>query len=627
MCGIVGYLGNEHYDDFVLNGLRYLLNRGYDSVGISTIHAGEIQTIKHASNHTCDALDTVEKEVKTFCYESKCSIGIGHTRWATHGSKTTINAHPHSDNGMRISLVHNGIIENYQELKQGLILGGYRFHSQTDTEVIAVLIGKHLDDGMDIHQAIETTVSQLSGTWALVIFHCDFPNKLWMTRNGSPLLLGLEEEFVMVASEQIAFGNHIHKYIILENHDIIEVSKESKKIQYNKNIHRYPIKMKNHVKIDIKPEHYQHWMIKEIMEQPDAVMRAMNNGGRILNNNTVKLGGFDNIRSKLSEMNHLILLGCGTSYHAGLWSLSIFKSLDIFDTVSIYDGAEFTAKDIPRNGETCVVFLSQSGETKDLHRCIDIAKEMELLKIGVVNVVDSMIARETDCGIYLNAGREVSVASTKSFTNQCVILSMIAIWFSQLKNTCVDKRNGMIKDLRILPFHLQNVLDGYEELVERFDAEGSFMGSMCKDAHSLFLLGKGSQEAIAKEGALKIKEVTYIHAEGYSSSSLKHGTFALIENHLPIIILDIGEEYRDKNQNAYQEVLTRGADVLLIRDMEVLDVGGGGVDGRVLLVDKNKTFGGLLANVYLQLISYLISVRKGYNPDYPRNLAKVVTVE
>ena len=622
MCGIVGYLGNEHYDGFVLDGLRYLLNRGYDSVGVSTIQCGAIQTIKHASNHTCDALDTVENEVKTFCYESKCSIGIGHTRWATHGSKTTINAHPHSDNGMRISLVHNGIIENYQELKQNLILGGYRFHSQTDTEVIAVLLGKHLDDGMDIHQAIETTVSQLSGTWALVIMHCDFPNKLWMTRNGSPLLLGLEEEFIMVASEQIAFGNHIHKYIILENHDIIEVSKESKKIQYNKDIHRYPIKMKNHVKVDIKPEHYQHWMIKEIMEQPDAVMRAMNNGGRILNNNTVKLGGFDNIRDKLSEINHMILLGCGTSYHAGLWSLSIFKSLDIFDTVSIYDGAEFTAKDIPRNGKTCVVFLSQSGETKDLHRCIDIAKEMELLKIGVVNVVDSMIARETDCGIYLNAGREVSVASTKSFTNQCVILSMIAIWFSQLKNTCVDKRNGMIKDLRILPFHIQNVLDGYEELVERFDAEASFMGSMCKDARSLFLLGKGSQEAIAKEGALKIKEVTYIHAEGYSSSSLKHGTFALIENHLPIVILDIGDKYRDKTQNAYQEVLTRGADVLLIRDTDVLGVGDG-----CLLVDKNKTFGGLLANVYLQLISYLISVRKGYNPDYPRNLAKVVTVE
>ena len=352
-------------------------------------------------------------------------------------------------------------------------------------------------------------------------------------------------------------------------------------------------------------------------------MRAMNNGGRILNNNTVKLGGFDNIRNKLYEINHMILLGCGTSYHAGLWSLSIFKSLDIFDTVTIYDGAEFTSKDIPRNGKTCVVFLSQSGETKDLHRCIDIAKDNELLKIGVVNVVDSMIARETDCGIYLNAGREVSVASTKSFTNQCVILSMIAIWFSQLKNTCVDKRNHMIKDLRILPFHIQNVLDGYEDLIERFDTECSFL-SVCKDAHSLFLLGKGSQEAIAKEGALKIKEVTYIHAEGYSSSSLKHGTFALIENVLPILILDVGEEYRDKNQNAYQEVLTRGAKVLLIRDT---GNGSGSGNGNDLLVDKNKTFGGLLANVYLQMISYLISIRKGYNPDYPRNLAKVVTVE
>jgi glucosamine--fructose-6-phosphate aminotransferase (isomerizing) len=355
------------------------------------------------------------------------------------------------------------------------------------------------------------------------------------------------------------------------------------------------------------PLNHKHWMLKEIMEQPDCIIRAMNNGGRIENNVSVKLGGLDLNKSRLLNINHLIILGCGTSYHAGLWSLDIFKTLDIFDTVVAYDGAEFQIKDIPKKGTTGVILLSQSGETKDLHRCIQIAKDYDLISIGVVNVPDSLIARETDCGVYLNAGREVAVASTKSFTSQCAVLSMVAIWFSQNRGTSIERRKQIINDLRNLPYQIQNILDNIENLMQ-------FTNKFNKT--SCFLLGKGKEEAIAKEGALKMKEVTYIHAEGYSSSSLKHGPFALIEDELPIILLDINDENRDKNKNTYQEIKARNAFVLRISDLE-----------GELLIEKNKTFGGLIANVYIQLLSYYLSIEKGFNPDFPRNLAKVVTVE
>jgi len=606
MCGIVGYLGNDAFMQYIFSGLKLLQNRGYDSVGISCVQNAELNTVKFASTFTFDSLDKLEQNTMNKEYNSHCAIG--HTRWATHGGKTDINAHPHHDNKDRIAIVHNGIIENFDEIKARLIEKGYFFRSQTDTEIIAVLIGSYLDYGEPIEKAIKKALEELSGTWALVIIHKDFPNKIWITRNGSPLLLGMEDEYVMIVSEQIAFANFIKKYIVIDNHDLIEISKEERTIKYNKNIQRYPIKEKINIPIELKPTNYRHWLIKEIMEQPESVTRAMNNGGRIDNNTNVKLGGLDTYKSRLLEINHLIILGCGTSYHAGLWSLDIFKTLDIFHTVVIYDGAEFQVKDIPKLGNIGVILLSQSGETKDLHRCIQIAKDYDLITIGIVNVIDSLIARESDCGIYLNAGREVAVASTKSFTNQCVVLSMVAIWFSQCKATCIEKRKKIITDLRNLPFQIQNILDNTDKV--------KALVTNLKDARSLFVLGKGKEEAIAKEAALKIKEVTYIHAEGYSSSALKHGAFALIEKRLPVILFDFEEENREKNKNAYQEISARDAMIIKISDLS-----------GDLVTEKNSTFGGLLGNVYIQLLSYYVAIENGFNPDFPRNLAKVVTVE
>jgi len=605
MCGIIGYLGLEQYKEFVLSGLKLLQNRGYDSVGISCISNGELNTIKFASKSTCDALDILEKKVNDNLITSSCAIG--HTRWATHGGKTDINAHPHHDNSGKIALVHNGIIENFDELKQKLLGKGYTFKSQTDTEIIAVLIGFYINIGETIVNAIQKTVEELVGTWALVIIHADYPSKMWITRNGSPLLLGIEDEYIMVASEQIAFSNYIKKYIVLDNHDLIEITKEDNVIKYNKNIHRYTLKEKVIITAETSPLNYKHWLLKEIMEQPDCIIRAINNGGRIENNVCVKLGGLDLNKTRLLAIDHVIILGCGTSYNAGFWSLEIFKNLDIFDTVVAYDGAEFQIKDIPKKGTTGIILLSQSGETKDLHRCIQISKEYDLVTIGIVNVPDSLIARETDCGVYLNAGREVAVASTKSFTSQCCVLAMVAVWFSQNCGTCIDKRKQIINDLRNLPFQIQNILDNHAKIINYTEY---FEKTSC------FILGKGKEEAIAKEGALKMKEVTYIHTEGYSSSALKHGPFALIESGLPIILLDINDENRDKNKNTYQEIKARDAFVLRISDLE-----------GELIIDKNKTFGGLIANVYVQLLSYYLSIEKDYNPDFPRNLAKVVTVE
>jgi glucosamine--fructose-6-phosphate aminotransferase (isomerizing) len=418
----------------------------------------------------------------------------------------------------------------------------------------------------------------------------------------------------MIASEQIAFNNYIKKYIVLDNHDLLEITRTFNGIEYNKNIQLYTMNEKTNVNIELTPSTHNHWMLKEIMEQAESVNRALNNGGRIENNVSVKLGGLDSCKSRLLSINHLILLGCGTSYNSGLWSLDIFKSLDIFDTIVCYDGAEFNVKDIPKKGNVGVILLSQSGETKDLHRCIQIAKDYDLTTIGIVNVIDSQIARETDCGVYLNAGREVAVASTKSFTNQCVVLTMIAVWFSQNRGTAIEKRRKIINDLRNLSFQIKKILDKYQNM--------SHIANVLIDKASIFLLGKGKNEAISKEGALKLKEIAYIHAEGFSSSALKHGPFALIDNNVAIILFDVCDEHRDKNRNAYQEVLSRNAFVIKITDhYENND------NENAIYIEKNTTLGGVLGNIYVQLISYYISVANKNNPDFPRNLAKVVTVE
>jgi glucosamine--fructose-6-phosphate aminotransferase (isomerizing) len=609
MCGIVGYLGMNHEAiDAVLEGLTILQNRGYDSVGLSTIVDKKLQTNKHASSTTNNAIKLLQSTVKP----TKSTIAIGHTRWATHGSKTDINAHPHHDSRNRIALVHNGIIENFQEIKGELVEAGYAFRSSTDTEVISILIGSLLDKGETILNAIKKSVDRLKGTWALVIIHKDYPHMLWAVRNGSPLLLGTNTQCIMVASETSAFHQYVGQYIVLKDHDVLQIELTGGQFTYNKSLSKYPKQTKSQEVVETNPGIWPHWMIKEIREQPDAVLRAINNGARISSATTVKLGGLDSCRELLVDCEHLIILGCGTSFHAGLWSLDLFKSLYVFDTVSLYDGADFSAKDVPLKGKTACVLLSQSGETKDLQRCIQIIQDKGLVSIGVVNVVDSFIARETNCGVYLNAGREVAVASTKSFTNQCVVLALLAIWFSQNRGTCEEKRRKIIADLHQLSIQIANTFTEINEQKIRF------LANSIRSTKSMFLLGKGKEEAIAKEGALKLKEIARIHAEGYSTSALKHGPFGLLEPGMPVIVMDIGEKYREKTASSIQEIKARDAWIYLLRDNS---------EDSFFNFESNMTFGGVLANISLQWLSYEYAVLNGFSPDYPRNLAKVVTVE
>ena len=608
MCGIIGLLSNDNCSKQIINGLEQLLNRGYDSTGICTLN-DDFSIIKYSSTNNISAIDKLKNNISNL---QDSNIGIGHTRWATHGGKTDINSHPHISYDNKICLVHNGIIENYNDLKNELINNGIKFKSQTDTEVIVNLLAFEYKKTNNFIEALEITLSKMQGTWGLAIINKDMPNKLFCVRHGSPLLVSNNNNFVMVASEQSGFNGLVNNYFVLDSNDICIISKEDNKFTVN-TTNKY--ELKDTIKgYDITlPDDYNHWTLKEIDEQFDSSLRAISLGGRLLDDNNVKLGGLEGHTEILLRIDNIIILGCGTSYFAGLLGMNYLKDLCNFNTVQIFDGAEFEENDIPKVGSTALILLSQSGETKDLHRCIKIGKNNNLFLIGVINVVDSMISRETHCGCYLNAGREVGVASTKSFTSQCIVLSLIAIWFSQIHNCNQLKRQLYIKCLRNLSSDIKKCINfskSYKDI---------YLSLLNKS--NMFILGKGKSEAIAKEGSLKIKELTYIHSEGYSGSSLKHGPFALLDEKLPVILIMPEDKHYTKMINVYEEIKSRNAPIFVITNNPKCNI-----DNKIVL-PYNEIFGDLLSVIPLQLISYYISIKRGINPDFPRNLAKTVVVE
>ncbi len=608
MCGIIGLISNEDVKLQILNGLEQLLNRGYDSTGICTLNC-EFSLIKYASDKKNSAIDKLKNNLE---YLQHGNLGIGHTRWATHGAKSDENSHPHISFDNKISLVHNGIIENYVDLKKQLQSQGIKFKSQTDTEVIVNLLAFEYKKCNNFMKALKNILLKMQGTWGLAIINRDTPNKLYCVRHGSPLLVSQNNNFIMISSEQSGFCGLVNNYFALDSNDICVISKENNKFIIN-TTNEYKLKDTIKNQSITLPDEYPHWTIKEIDEQFDSSLRAISLGGRLLDDDMVMLGGLENHRNNLKKIDNIILLGCGTSYFAGLLGVNYLKDLCSFNTVQIFDGAEFTNKDIPKIGKTALILLSQSGETKDLHRCIKIGKDHDLFLIGVINVVDSMISRETNCGCYLNAGREVGVASTKSFTSQCIVLSLISIWFSQIQNINKLKRNNYIKCLRKLSSDIKKSIEISKEY------QDLYINILNKD--NMFVLGKGKSEAIAKEGALKIKELTYIHSEGYSGSSLKHGPFALLDENLPVILIIPQDEHYVKMMNAYEEIKSRNSPIFVITNNNNCNV-----DNKIIL-PYNEIFGDLLSVIPLQLISYYISVKKGFNPDFPRNLAKTVVVE
>jgi glucosamine--fructose-6-phosphate aminotransferase (isomerizing) len=540
---------------------------------------------------------------------------MGHNRWATHGIKNDINAHPHLSNDKKFAIVHNGIIENYSNLKKHLIQNGFTFYSQTDTEVIVNLIEFNYKITNNTFESIKKTISELRGTYGLLIQSLYDPNILYCVRNGSPLLIGQNEDRVIITSEQSGFCNMVNNYITLNADDICVIEKKLSNI-FVKTTHSYTKKTFTQLDSELTPFPYEHWTIKEIFDQPEVVLNAINKGGRIKNKSEVKLGGLEDNIDILKTVNNVIILGCGTSYYAALYGMYFFKQVCTFNTVQVYDGADFNELDIPRIGNTTFILVSQSGETKDLHRCIEIAKNKNIITIGIINVVDSLIAREVDCGIYCNAGKEVGVASTKAFTSQVVCLSMSAIWFAKLQEVSLKSRTKMVSDLHNLSYDIKNTLDSCKDKI--VDIAKKIR------SNNMFLLGKGSDEYIAKEGSLKIKEISYIHAEGYSSSSLKHGPFALLDEKFPVLILNLDQTNSTKTLNCYQEVISRKSPVIMItNDNSITDQ----INSDTIIIPENKTYASLLGIIPIQLLAYNLSILQGINPDKPKNLAKVVTVE
>ena len=610
MCGIIGVISNNTIE-IIKKGLIQLQNRGYDSVGISVI-SDNFKMIKYASNDN-DCFENLFNNINKINIGSK--IGIGHTRWATHGKKTDNNSHPHLSFNKNIILAHNGIIENYKKIKEMLMQENYIFLSETDSEVIVNLIDYYYNvKKRNFEEILKNLENELEGTWALVIMNLDYKDKLFCCRHGSPLLIGVSDDCAIVSSEKSAFNNYINNYFILNSNDICILELKSNNIIINTK-NKYIYNENNNVSQELTPEPYKYWIEKEIHDQYESSLRAISLGGRLLNNSEVILGGLEINKEYLKTVENLVIIGCGTSYHSGLLSKYYFNDLCNFNSIFVIDGGEFNINDISKKGNTAIILLSQSGETKDIYDCLKIAEENNIFTIGIVNTVDSMIARETNCGCYINAGREISVASTKSFTNQVIVLSMVAIWFSQIHNINVNKRQKYIKYLRQLPYDIK-------EILEKVNIDDKIIDVLNKK--NLFILGKEKGEAISKEASLKIKEISYIHAEGYSSSALKHGPFALLEKNMPVVLLLLRNKFYAKNYSCYEEIISREAPVIIINnyDIETCD------DYEyVISIPYNEVYNELLSIIPLQIIAYKLSLMNNINPDKPRNLAKCVTTD
>ena len=647
MCGIVAYLGDSPTAaDILLAGLLILQNRGYDSAGIATINAAKQLIVnKYASS---DDNDPLKKLKETRDAHTGNTIGIAHTRWATHGGKNDENAHPHTDMSGRIAIVHNGIIENYKELQSSLKEKGYIFKSETDTEVVAQLIGYFLDQGDTINSAIIKTEAKLEGTWAIVIIDRETPDRLYILKNGNPLLVGLSTNAsqLMIASEAVVFdSSSYNQYISLDHHDIVRIRLIDNKCvsaslrditniraSSNKSLNETSsyftdtykpteIKLTKYVQT---PAPYLHWTLKEVFEQPSTITAAL--GTRLTCDNNVKLGGLSNHKDVLLKIKHLLVLGCGSSYFAGLMGAKYFRLFNSFSTIRVIDAAEFTYDDLPSDvpvSEVGMLVLSQSGETKDVHRAVELAKRRDIVVMGVINVVDSLIARDATCGVYINAGRENAVASTKSFTSQSVVLSLIGLWFAQFKHPNVDhtKYISALKDLSSdvsVAFKLHDKCKSLASTLLALPDPNNALQHM-------FILGRGLAEPIAYESSLKIKEITYIHAEGYSGGALKHGPFSLIEKNTPIILLILDDANFNLMKSTAQEVKARGAYVIVItNNPAILDAS---TYDHCLTIPNNPCYSSLLTLIPLQLLAYELSVSKKLNPDLPRSLAKTVTVD
>lgn len=613
MCGIVGYVGDRDASEVLLKGLKRLEYRGYDSAGIALINGG-LHFEKGKGK-----VERLAKRMKQVGLSGK--IGIGHTRWATHGEPNDINSHPHLSESGNIAVAHNGIIENYTTLKKQLIARGKIFQSQTDTEIIAQLLEEiyTASKGISFEQAIQLTLKQIVGTYGLAIVNRDDPDKIYIARKGSPLLVGIGENEMFIASDASPIIGYTNKVVYLDDGEMATITKDSYKVKtiedviLTKEVHELAISID-----EIEKAGYPHFMLKEIFEQPRSIADCMR--GRVNpDTNSIQLGGIEDVMQDLVNARRIVIAACGTSWHSGLVGEYLFEHL-AKTPVEVEYASEFRYRDPLIGKGDVMLVISQSGETADTIAAMREAKKRGALVLGICNVVGSTISRETDAGVFTHAGPEIGVASTKAFTAQVVVLTMMALSLGKRKGILGDKAFlEFIRELAKIPSKVEYILEHVDEPVQR-------LASLFTYAPNFLYLGRSYNFPVALEGALKLKEISYSHAEGYPAAEMKHGPIALIDEMMPVVVIAATDHTNEKMISNIEEVKARKGRVISImndENSEVLDLS----EFHISIPTTKDCFTPLLTVIPLQLLSYYIAVNRGCNVDQPRNLAKSVTVE
>jgi glutamine---fructose-6-phosphate transaminase (isomerizing) len=610
MCGIVGYIGEKDCLPILINGLKRLEYRGYDSAGIGYFRSNKINVIKSVGK-------VVELEKKVEAASVHSNMGIAHTRWATHGEPSELNAHPHSNQSNSITLIHNGIVENYIELKQMLVSKGYIFTSETDTEVLVHLLDLFAKNNYSFFEAVRHALIRVEGAYGIAVISTSDPDKIIVAKKGSPLVIGIGKNENFIASDVTALVNYTERVVYLEDHEIAEVTKDgfvTKTISneiIEKDIHEIAINID-----EISKGGYDHFMMKEIMEQPFSIENSIR--GRLLQKEgTAKLGGLENVIDLIVNAPRIILCACGTSWHSALVGEYLFEQLAGVPAEVEY-ASEFRYRSPIINKGDVIFFISQSGETADTLAALKEAKMKGALVLGICNVVGSSIARASHSGVYVHAGPEIGVASTKAFTSQLVTLTLIALLTARKKNMNITVGQKIVSEMFSLPDKIKRVLelnDTIKEIAKDF-----------ADTNNFLYLGRGYNFPVAMEGALKLKEISYIHAEGYPAAEMKHGPIALIDNNMPVVFIAPKDSTYDKILSNIEEVKARKGRIIAVTTED--DTKLQNIVDYVIKVPKISEFLlPILTVIPLQLLAYHIAVLKGLNVDQPRNLAKSVTVE
>ena len=608
MCGIVAYVGKQTARDILLEGLRRLEYRGYDSSGVAILDSASPYLAKAVGK-----VAALEQRVRKESPEG--AVGIAHTRWATHGKPTETNAHPHTDCSGRLFLVHNGIIENYQVLKKRLSGTGHTFRTETDTEVLAHLVEGYYQGNLEA--AVQKALLEVQGTYGIAVMHVDHPDQIIVARRGSPIVLGIGKDESLAASDVSALAHHTDQVVYLEDNEIarLEPGQFSIKTLDNKAVNREATVLEGGLEAMDRGS-FPHFMLKEIFEQPEAVENALR--GRVNHSEGVaKLGGLESVLDRLQQARHLIIISCGTSYYAGPYGRYLFETLTDL-TVETELASEFRYRKLNMRQNTVVLAISQSGETADTLAALREAKRKGALVLGLVNVVGSTIARETHAGVYSHAGIEIGVASTKSFISQLTILTLMALLVGRSRDLSYEEGASILRGLERIPDQIREILEQssrMRELATRY----------CAAEHFLYI-GRKYEYPIALEGALKLKEIAYIHAEGYAAGEMKHGPIALIDPSFPTMALVPEDGSYDKVISNIQEIRAREGHIIGVTSVGNTKLGPL-VDDVIEVPRAHEILTPLLTVVPLQLFAYYCAVLRGCDVDKPRNLAKSVTVE